>query len=143
MRAAPRLVPEPVGANAEFYAWCARGELRFQRCADCDTWRHPPRLACTACGSTRTTWSRASRRGRVWSWTITHQAFDPAFADEMPYAVVVVEADEGPRIVGNLQGIDAADLRLDLPVAIHLEAATDAVALIVFRPAGDDAGDVR
>jgi uncharacterized OB-fold protein len=78
------------------------------------------------------TWERASGRGRVFSWTVTHRAVDPAF--DPPYAIVVVETDEGPRLVGNTRGIDLADLRLDLPVVIELEPVSDAVGLLWFTP---------
>src|SRR5262245_3236217 len=94
-----RILPNPIGPNAEFYAWAARGELRLQRCADCGTWRHPPRHRCASCGSVAATWERVTGRGKVFSWTITHQQLDPAFA--VPYAVVIVELEEGPRLVGN------------------------------------------
>jgi uncharacterized protein len=126
-----RLIPNPVGPNAEFYAYCARGELRLQRCADCLVWRHPPRHRCARCGSLEVSWEPVSGRGRIFSWTVTHQALDPAFTP--PYAVVVVELEEGPRLVGNLRGLDPADLALDLPVTAELEPISDTVALVQFR----------
>ncbi len=129
-----RILPNPIGPNAEFYRWAARGELRLQRCAACGAWRHPPRHRCAACGSHDAEWERVTGRGRIFSWTITHQAFDPAFT--VPYAVVVVELDEGPRLVGNLRGLEPSDLALDLPVVAELEPVSDTVALVHFRPAG-------
>ncbi len=128
-----RILPNPVGPNAEFYAWAARGELRLQRCSDCGAWRHPPRHRCAACGSLAATFEPVSGRGRIFSWTVTHQQLDPAFA--VPYAVVVVELEEGPRLVGNLLGLAPADLALDLPVTAELEPVSDTVALVHFRPA--------
>jgi uncharacterized protein len=128
-----RLIPNPIGLNAELYAYWARGELRLQRCSDCNTWRHPPRYLCATCGSPRFTWEHTSGRGRVFSWTITHRAVDPAF--EPPYAIVVAELDEGPRLVGSLAGLEPADLALDLEVVIELEPVSDAIALVSFRPA--------
>ena len=47
----PRFTPNPEGLHAEFYGFCARGELRFQRCKGCGTWRHPPRILCPRCGA--------------------------------------------------------------------------------------------
>ena len=126
-----RLIPQPVGLNAEFYAHAAAGRLRFQRCTACATWRHPPRFLCAACGSDEWTWQPSSARGRVFSWTVTHRAVDPAF--DPPYAVVVVETDEGVRVVGNLRDGDPARLELDLPVEIVLEPVSDTVALLAFR----------
>ena len=61
-----------------------------------------------------------------------NRAVDPAFVP--PYAIVVVELEEGPRLVGSLSGIELSDLRLDLPVVVALEAASDTIALVTFRP---------
>jgi uncharacterized OB-fold protein len=132
--AIPKLVPQPVGLNAEFYAHCAAGELRFQRCTACATWRHPPRARCAACGSDAWEWALASGRGAVFSWTVTHRPLDPAFADEVPYAVLVVEMEEGPRVVGNLRGLAPSELTLGLPVSVVFEPVAEKVALTHFEP---------
>jgi hypothetical protein len=128
-----RILPAPQGPDAEFYRYLARGELRLQRCGACGAFRHPPRHRCAACGSLAATWHRASGRGRVFSWTVTHRPVDPAFSP--PYAVVVAELDEGPRLVGNVRGLDPGALALDLPVSVEIEPVSDAVGLIWFRPA--------
>ena len=129
----PRMLPSPTGANAELYAFWAKGELRLARCAQCKTWRHPPRFRCAACGAAEYTWELATGRGVVFSWTITHRAIDPAY--EPPYAIVVVELEEGPRLLGTLAGIELAELRLDLPVIVELEKVSETIALVAFRPA--------
>jgi uncharacterized OB-fold protein len=129
------LLPSAVGLNGEFYAFLARGELRLQRCAACGTWRHPPRHRCAQCGSVDVTWEPATGRGRVFSWTVTHRAIDPAFTP--PYAILVVELAEGPRLVGNLRDLEPSELALDLLVVVEIEHASDTVGLLWFRPAGD------
>jgi uncharacterized OB-fold protein len=68
----------------------------------------------------------------VFSWTITHRPVDPAFTP--PYAVVVVELDEGPRLVGNVRGIEPAELELDLPIVVEIEPVSDSVGLLWFSP---------
>ncbi len=128
-----RLLPTPVGLNADFYAFLARGELRLQRCDACGAWRHPPRHRCAACGSAAAHWDTPSGRGRVFTWTVTHRAVDPAFTP--PYAIVVVELEEGPRLVGNLRGLEPSELALDLPVVIEIEAINEAIGFLWFRPA--------
>jgi uncharacterized OB-fold protein len=130
---ADRLLPAPVGLNAEFYAFCARGELRLQRCSACHAWRHPPRFRCAHCGSDEFTWERVSGRGHVFTWTVTHRPVDPAFTP--PYAVVIAELEEGPRLVGNLRGMEPSDLRLDLPIVVELEPVSDTIGLLWFKPA--------
>ena len=130
---AGRMLPNPIGPNAELYAHWAQGELRLQRCTDCNTWRHPPRFLCASCGSARYAWELVSGRGRVFTWTVTHRAVDPAF--EPPYAIVVVELEEGPRLVGNIVGLEPEALALDLEVVVELEVVSDTIALVTFRPA--------
>jgi len=131
-----RVVPSDQGLNGEFYARAAQtARLHLQRCSACSTWRHPPRFRCASCGSNDWTWEPPSGRGRVFTWTVTHRPIDPAFADELPYAVLVVELDEGPRVVGNLLGIEPAALTLDLPVVAEIEVASPTAAFLHFRPA--------
>jgi uncharacterized OB-fold protein len=64
---------------------------------------------------------------------VTHQPIDPAF--EPPYAVVVVELEEGPRLVGNLAGMAPSELALDLPVIVDIERVSETVGLLQFRRA--------
>ena len=100
----PRIVPSPDGLTAEFYAHLAGGELRLQRCDDCERWRHPPRILCAACGSAR--------------W---------------PYAVAVVELAEGPRLVTAVCVAPDA-LRIGLPVEVRIAPASDTIGLHYFVP---------
>jgi uncharacterized OB-fold protein len=121
--------------NAAFWKELARsGELRFQRCAACGAWRHPPRHLCARCGSERAAWARSSGRGTILTWTVTHQAFHPAFAAELPYAAVVTELEEGVRLVSGVRDLPLAALRLGLPVEVVLESAAEGVLLPFVRP---------
>jgi hypothetical protein len=116
----------------QFYAECAKGRLCFQRCRACNTWRHLPRHGCAACGSTDWEWAPSTGRGRVFSWTVTHQAPFPGFAT--PYIVAVIELEEGVRMAAGLRDVDPAELRLDLPVELDLEPVTETAAVPFFRP---------
>ena len=128
-----RVLPPATGLTGEFYAFLARGELRLQRCTTCRMWQHPPRYRCAHCGSHAVTWEPVAGNGHVFSWTVTHRAVDPAFIP--PYAVLIVELEEGPRVVGNLRGLEPSQLVLDLPVVVEIEPVSDAVAFLWFRPA--------
>ncbi len=72
--------------------------------------------------------------GVVWSWTITHRSIDPAFTEQLPYAVVVVELEEGVRVVGNLRGIEISELRIGLEVTLSLDKRSETITLIDFTP---------
>ena len=132
----PKPIPDPDGLNAEFYEQCAGGRLCFQRCTACSTWRHLPRDMCPQCGSPEWEWSPSTGRGRIYSWTVTHRAMHPSFAKEVPYAVVLVELEEGVRMVSGLRGLSPEALELDLPVEVELEPISEKIALPYFRPRG-------
>lgn len=121
----------------EFWEHCNREELRFQRCAECRAWRHLPRFACAECGSHRWTWEISSGRGRLHSWTITHQPLMRDFAEPVPYAVVVIEMEEGVRIVSGVRGLELSRLDLDLPVEVVFETVAEGVRFPFFRPRPD------
>jgi uncharacterized OB-fold protein len=130
----PTPAPNPTGLNAEWYAFCAKGELRFQRCSDCSRWRHPPRVHCASCGSGRWTWEQSSGNGRLYSWTITHKPLHPSFAEVTPYAVVIVELEENVRIVCSVRDLPIDSLALDLQVSIDFAPAGNDIALPFARP---------
>jgi len=123
------------GMHGDFYRECARqGRLVFQRCQECGTFRHPPRILCAECASDRVSWVPSTGRGTIFSWTVTHQAPHPAFASQVPYAVVVVELEEGVRIVSGLRDLAPEHLELDLPVEVVLEEVAEGVPLPYVRP---------
>ena len=127
--------PAPQTAlDEQFWAHCGEGRLCFQRCSGCATWRHLPRSLCAACGSREWQWCESSGRGRIYSWSVTHQAMDPSFATDVPYAVVLVELEEGVRMVSGVRGIEIGDLALDLPVEVCFESRASGPSLPLFRP---------
>lgn len=126
---APRVTPE----LEPFFAAAARRELVVQRCAGCGLLRFPAREMCRACGSRDAGWVAVSGRGTVYSFYWMHQVYHPGFADHVPYPVVVVELDEGPRITCNVVDCSREELRIGLPVEVTFETRGD-VALPVFRP---------
>lgn len=109
------------GTGDEFYAWCARGELRLRRCRACREWCHVPRVTCPSCAATDWSWEPVRGTGRVFTWTVVHRAMHPAFVDDVPYAVVVVELDEGPRLVSGIVDCPLEELEMEMPVEVTFE----------------------
>jgi hypothetical protein len=121
------------GFAAEFYDFCKKHELRFQRCTDCGAWRHVPRDMCAQCGSFDWEWAKSSGKGQVFSWTTAMQPMLPQFADLIPYSPVVIEMNEGVRLVSWLTDVPADELRLGLPVEVVFDHVTPDVTLPKFR----------
>ena len=124
-------VQQPTDLSRPFWEGAAAGRLMLQRCAACGTLRHYPRMLCTQCYSDAVEWQQASGRGLIHSWTVAHHAFHPAFATELPYTLVTVDLEEGPRALGRWRGGPPA---IGLPVAGSFESREGGVDL-VFVPA--------
>jgi uncharacterized OB-fold protein len=126
-------LPSTTGLAGEFYAWCAKGELRFQRCSECAGWRHVPRETCPECGSAVWSWERSSGHGRIFTWTVATRAIHPAFEADVPYASVVAEMEEGVRLLSTVVDCPPDELTVSMPVEVVFEAVTPEVTLPRFR----------
>ncbi len=127
-------VPAVTPQMVPFFDAARQGELKVQRCTECGALRFPAREICAECLSRQHAWVRVSGRGEVLSFNIMHQAYHPAFAAEVPYAVVVVKLEEGPAIVSNLVGVKPDLIRCGMPVEVVFEKVNDQISLPKFRP---------
>ena len=127
-------LPLMTGLTKEFYDWCQKRELRFQRCTKCGTWRHVPREMCPDCGSFEWEWAKSSGRGKVFTWTVAARPMHPAFLD-IPYAPVVVQMEEGVRLLSQVIDCPPDQLEMDMPVEVVFEDVTPEVTLPKFRRA--------
>lgn len=103
--------------------WSAASEHRLvvQRCDGCGRLRHYPQPMCPDCHATAYSWAELSGRGVVYSFTVTHQAFHPAWADRVPFVVATIELEEGPRMVSDLPADDTDRVAIGLPVECWFE----------------------
>jgi uncharacterized protein len=117
----------------EFWFTAAReGRLVIQRCADCQTLRHPPGPACPACRSFAWDTVESTRRGTLHSWTVIHHPQDGAF--EYPLAVGLVDLEEGTRLVADISGVDHDELRIGLELEVGFSEHAHGEVLPQLRP---------
>lgn len=128
-------VPKPTPETAPFWVGCREGELRLQRCRDCDRIQFPPRRFCAGCLSDHIDWERASGRGSVRTYTVVTMPASAAFVEDLPYVVALVELAEGPTLVAGIKGCAPEDLRIGLPVEVEFEARSDEIHVPYFHPA--------
>ncbi len=117
--------PRPaIGPDNEFF-WegVERGELLFQRCANCGRFRHPARPMCPHCHSLEWEAVPSTGRGSVFSFTVAHHP--PMEGFEVPYVVVLVDLEEGVRLIADLVGDDATDVYVGMPVEVTFVEAED------------------
>ena len=114
MKPLPRITPD----NEPFYQALREGRFVLPYCAECGKPHLPPGPVCPFCFTERIEWRPASGRGRVSTWTVVHKAWFAAFAEDIPYNVVQVELEEGPRLTANVVSVANQSLAIGLPVEI-------------------------
>lgn len=139
--AAPPVLPTISEANRPFWEGCLAGELRLQACDACGHVRYPISDICPRCLSPRTHWAVMSGRGEILSWVRFRHAYNPAWADQVPYNVVLVQLPEGPRLFGNVEPLDGEQLAVGAPVEVVFTAPVDGVAVPRWRVDPSVAGD--
>jgi uncharacterized OB-fold protein len=131
--ASTKPVPETAGALAPFFSAAREGRLVVQRCTGCGALRFPARELCSGCLRQESTWHQVSGRGEIFSYNVMHQIYHPGFAAEVPYAVVVVKLEEGPKMTSNLVECPVDQIAIGMPVEVVFEEISPTVTLPKFR----------
>lgn len=106
-------IPVPDRDTAPFWEGCARGELLIQHCAACGAWLWQPRPVCSQCQTPDPEWTRVTGDGKVASWTVLRPPTLPAYSDMVPFVVLLIELDQGVRMLGYLVGDSSELLKTD------------------------------
>lgn len=129
-----RPLPKPTPETEHYWEGTRTGELRLQSCSACDNTYFPPRPFCPKCGSKDVSIIKSSGKGTLYSYVINHLP-TPGFTP--PFAIAVVELDEGPRLMTNIVGCEQTTeaLQLDMPLEVTFEKMSDEISLPMFKPA--------
>ena len=130
---ATRLAPSMTPDTQFFWDGVKEHRLLIQRCTACGALRHPPRPMCPRCNALTWDTVESSGHGTVYSFVMPKFPEYPWF--EYPYVVVLVDLEEGTRIVSNLCGIDPDDVEIGMPVDVFYEEFDGGLVLPLFRPA--------
>ena len=95
-----------------------RYRLEANKCQNCRLTFFPPRLVCPQCGKKELESTRLAETGKIVSYTIIrvppHQ-----FVDQAPYAVGIVELDDGVRLTAQIVDCEFEDLKIGQKVKIE------------------------
>lgn len=117
--------------NQPFWDGTRAGRLLMQRCAACAHIRYPNSAVCPRCLDGAYDWTELSGRGEVFSFTIFHRAYHPAWADRVPYNVALIQLTEGPRMFSNVVGLVGSEpIRVGMAVRVVFEAVADSDIVI-------------
>ena len=84
-----------------FWAGCNENELRVQRCTDCNRAQFFPRSHCLNCNSDHVEWQVSKGIGAIYSVTKVERAPTDEFRALAPYAIALVDLDEGVRVMAH------------------------------------------
>jgi uncharacterized protein len=126
----PRARPSPM--TAPFWSGCAAGELRYQRCTACGQANFPPTVTCRHCHQRTVAWAISTGRGSIYSWTVVWRPVQPSFT--VPYAVAIVDVDDGFRMISNIVDCDAEKITSGMRVEVIFHAPNDEFVIPYFRP---------
>jgi uncharacterized OB-fold protein/acyl dehydratase len=132
--AATRSRPKPAITHDNRFFWegVAQRELRIQRCNACQRLQHPPGPMCAGCHGLDLGFVRSQGRGSVYSFVFAHHPVVPPF--ELPNLIVLVELEEGTRIVSNLVGVVREDVHIGMSVSVEFAEVEPGRLLPRFRP---------
>lgn len=99
-----RPIPKPTFETQYFWDGINESELRFQRCNHCRQTQLIPRALCSACQQGDLKWHCSSGKGHVLSYTVVHRAPLPAFKEDTPYIIALIDMEEGFRLMVTVKG---------------------------------------
>jgi uncharacterized OB-fold protein len=88
---------------------------------------------CPHCGSVNIEVAELSGRGTVYSYAALHHPQSAVF--DYPVLAVLVDLDEGVRVLAGLEGVTVDAVRIGMPVAVGFVPTVDGDAVPVFHPA--------
>lgn len=127
--------PSPDADSAALWRGLRHGVLLLQHCGDCRHVQYYQQGMCRQCGSENLSHRAASGRGKVHSFSVVHRAPGPAFKEDVPYAVLLVDLEEGPRMISTYIGGPPQDVSFDMDVLLVCEPVDDQTTLPRFRRA--------
>lgn len=128
-------LPTPDGDSAAFWKGLHKeGKLLLQHCRKCGHIQYYQQGYCRQCGAEDLEHRPASGRGKVYSFSVVYRAPGPAFKGDTPYAVVLVQLDEGPRMISSMVDCDPEKVAFDMPVQLVCRKAADDTTLPFFKP---------
>ena len=123
-----RMEPPDDPDLAAFWDGTRNQQLLLPHCRSCGKVFWYPRPTCPACLSEDLSWEPATGTGTVHAVTVQSR---PA-----PHAVVLVDLDEGVRVMSNMVGIAAENVRIGARVGLTWEPLSDGRHIWLFMASG-------
>lgn len=136
-----KALPSPTPETAPYWDGCKAHELRIQYCRDCQAYFFYPRSLCPTCLGDALEWRAVSGKGTLLTYVLSARPA-PGFENELPYAIAIVQLDEGPHMMTNIINTDLtpANLPVGMAVEVVFDDVTDAISIPKFQPSTKGGG---
>jgi uncharacterized OB-fold protein len=125
MPAGERPLPPESPAGAPFWAATRDERLVLPWCASCEVAHWYPRGFCPTCLGPDIEWRPSEGRGVVHAVSVQPKAAHPSLADRLPYAVALVDLDDGVRMLMAVAAEDPWAVRIGDAVTLGWEPLAD------------------
>ena len=125
--------PEIDQDSAPYWQSLRKHAATIQRCTKCGRFRFPPSASCYYCGTPGGSWEPISGKGTIYSWIVIHHPIDPRLSGDVPFTVLLVELEEGPRVAGRLIGTSPQQLKVDMRVKVRYDDVDSELTLLNFE----------
>ena len=105
-----------------FYKFVKEKKIMGAQCNKCGQIILPPRPMCPKCFSKDLKWKESSKQGKLLTYTIIHVS-PQQFQSLAPYAVGIVELDNGAHLPGMIKGITVDQIKVGMNLTIDVEDA--------------------
>lgn len=106
----------PIASSWRAYPQVYRGEAA--RCTGCGKMFFPPRQVCNTCGGRAIEPFTMKRTGTVVTHTVIRTPGD-AYTGEAPFAVGIIQVDDGPRITTQIVDVPLDDITIGMAVKLE------------------------
>jgi uncharacterized OB-fold protein len=128
-------LPTPDLETKPFWDGCKEGRFLIRHCNACDADHYYPRPFCPTCWSDDVAWREASGRATLYTYSVVHVNDLPPFGERVPYVAAVVELEEGPLVMTNIEGVEHDALQIGMQLVVDYKPISDDVTIAVFRHA--------
>lgn len=104
----------------QFYKYMLNGKFMAGKCRKCGKVHLPPRPLCDKCFSKEFEWIELPKTGKLLTYTIIHVA-PPQFQGIIPYAVGIIQLENGLKIPGMIKMVQPEQIRIGMPLTMDFE----------------------
>ena len=101
-----------------------RYRLEANKCQGCGKILFPPRLICPECGGREFGPVKLADKGTVLTYTVIRVP-PKQFVDQAPFAVGIIELEDGVRLTGQIVDCDFSELKIGQKVKIDFRKIYD------------------